>query len=62
MRYDYRVPLALATLVVLAIAGCQNPGPDARSRAELDKTITAFYAAINTGETARGPASLPTTH
>jgi uncharacterized protein (TIGR02246 family) len=51
MISDYRLPLALATVVLLAHVGCQNPGPDAHSRAELENTITAFYTAINAGET-----------
>jgi uncharacterized protein (TIGR02246 family) len=42
----------MAVLMALGSAGCQNSGPDAASRAELEVTITAFYDAINSGETA----------
>ncbi|UCD37000.1 MAG: DUF4440 domain-containing protein, partial [Fidelibacterota bacterium] len=38
-------------MAVLGSAGCAGSGSDSRSRAKLEETITAFYAAINTGET-----------
>ena len=51
MKYNYPVPLTLVAILVLTNAGCRNTTPDAHSRAELEQTIIAFYAAINAGET-----------
>ncbi|UCH09313.1 MAG: DUF4440 domain-containing protein [Fidelibacterota bacterium] len=45
------ISLAFA-VVLLGSPACQNFEPDAASRAKLDETITDFYAAINSGETA----------
>ena len=46
------VLLALVIVGLLVSPGCRESGPDEASRARLDETISAFYQAINAGETA----------